>query len=66
MEDALAGRAPAKVFQPPGITTMKISPDTGEAAAPGDANAIFEFFCRERAPGAQQHRSQYQGHHKGG
>ncbi|MDP7389802.1 MAG: penicillin-binding transpeptidase domain-containing protein, partial [Pseudomonadales bacterium] len=50
MEDALAGRAPAKVFQPPGITTMKISPDTGEAAAPGDANAIFEFFFAENAP----------------
>ena len=50
MEDALAGRAPAKVFQPPGITTMKINPDTGEAAAPGDANAIFEFFFAENAP----------------
>ena len=50
MEDALAGHAPAKVFQPPGITTMKISPDTGEAAAPGDANAIFEFFFAENAP----------------
>ena len=50
MEDALAGRAAAKVFQPPGITTMKIDPDTGEAAAPGDANAIFEFFFAENAP----------------
>ena len=50
MEDALAGRAAAKVFQPPGITTMKISPDTGEAAAPGDTNAIFEFFFAENAP----------------
>ena len=29
---------------------MKISPDTGEAAAPGDANAIFEFFFAENAP----------------
>ena len=50
MEDALAGRAAAKVFQPPGITTMKIDPDTGEAAAPGDTNAIFEFFFAENAP----------------
>ena len=48
MEDALAGRAPAKVFQPPGITTMKISPDTGEAAAPGDANAILSSLPRTR------------------
>ena len=29
---------------------MKIDPDTGEAAAPGDANAIFEFFLAENAP----------------
>ena len=57
MEDALAGRAPAKVFQPPGITTMKISPDTGEAAAPGDANAILSSFLprtRPRCPAAQK------------
>lgn len=52
MEEALAGRAPSPIFQPPGITTMKIDPDTGQAAAPGDANAIFEYFFAEHAPTA--------------
>ena len=50
MEDALAGRESGRVFQPPGITTMKIDPDTGDAAAPNDTNAIFEFFFAENAP----------------
>lgn len=52
MEDALASQAPSPMFQPPGITTMKIDPDTGQAAAPGDTNAIFEYFFAERAPTA--------------
>ena len=33
-----------------GIQVLGDDPDTGEAAAPGDANAIFEFFFAENAP----------------
>ena len=50
MREALAGKEPANVFQPPGITTMKIDPQTGLAAPPDDRNAIFEFFFAEQAP----------------
>ena len=50
MRDALAESATASVYQPPGITTMKIDPQTGQAAPPDDRNAIFEFFFAEQAP----------------
>ena len=50
MREALAGKEPANVYQPPGITTMKIDPQTGLAAPPDDRNAIFEFFFAEQAP----------------
>ena len=50
MRQALSERENAKVYQPPGITTMKIDPQTGQAAAPDDRNAIFEFFFAEQAP----------------
>jgi penicillin-binding protein 1A len=35
---------------PPGIVTVRIDPDTGQAASPGQRNAIFEYFKRESAP----------------
>tara|TARA_E500000331_G_scaffold49592_1_gene42659 strand:- start:2424 stop:4277 length:1854 start_codon:yes stop_codon:yes gene_type:complete len=50
MRDALAESETASVYQPPGITTMKIDPQTGQAAPPDDRNAIFEFFFAEQAP----------------
>ncbi|MBO79753.1 MAG: peptidase, partial [Gammaproteobacteria bacterium] len=50
MRQALAERETAKVYQPPGITTMKINPQTGQAVPPDDRNAIFEFFFAEQAP----------------
>jgi penicillin-binding protein 1A len=50
MRAALAGKEPANVYQPPGITTMKIDPQTGLAAPPDDRNAVFEFFFAEQAP----------------
>ncbi len=36
--------------QPPGVVTVKIDPQSGEPAAPGNASAIFEYFLREHAP----------------
>lgn len=35
---------------PPGIVTVRIDPETGLAASPGQRNAIFEYFKRESAP----------------
>ena len=35
---------------PPGIVHVKIDPDTGLLAAPGQRNAIFEYFREEHVP----------------
>ncbi len=35
---------------PPGIVHVRIDPDTGELAASGQSNAIFEYFRAENAP----------------
>jgi penicillin-binding protein 1A len=35
---------------PPGIVHVRIDPDTGELAASGQRNAIFEYFRTENAP----------------
>lgn len=35
---------------PQGLVTVRIDPDTGQAASPGQSNAIFEYFKRESAP----------------
>ena len=35
---------------PAGIVTVKIDPNTGQPASPGQADAIFEYFKRETAP----------------
>lgn len=37
---------------PPGIVHVRIDPDTGLLARPGQENAIFEYFREEHAPGA--------------
>jgi len=36
---------------PPGIVSVRIDPDTGLLANPGQANAIFEYFPEEAVPG---------------
>ena len=36
--------------QPPGLVSMRIDATTGQAALPGDPNAIFEYFLREHTP----------------
>jgi len=50
MRKALAGHDEVQPTQPPGVVTMKIDPETGELANPGQSNAIFEYFLREHAP----------------
>tara|TARA_R110001599_G_scaffold353459_1_gene592431 strand:+ start:132174 stop:134618 length:2445 start_codon:yes stop_codon:yes gene_type:complete len=36
---------------PPGLVSVRIDPDTGLLANPGQANAIFEYFPEEDIPG---------------
>jgi len=35
---------------PPGIVTVKIDPETGQMASPGQRNAIFEYFKTDTVP----------------
>ncbi|WP_419834029.1 penicillin-binding protein 1A [Endozoicomonas atrinae] len=50
MRTALDGKPEHKPVQPEGMITLKISPETGKLALPGDPNAIFEIFRQENAP----------------
>ncbi len=50
MREALAGRPEHPLPQPAGVVTMRIDPETGLSAAPGNANAIFETFYSENVP----------------
>ncbi|WP_455024929.1 penicillin-binding protein 1A [Marinobacter fonticola] len=53
MEVALADKPPAHMPRPNGIVTVKIDPETGERAAPGNTNAVFELFREENVPAQQ-------------
>lgn len=47
--------SPERPFeQPAGIVTVRIDPQSGEAAPPGQRDAIFEFFRQENAPQARE------------
>ncbi len=50
MTTALAGSDEVYPAQPPGIVTMKIDPETGEPAPPGQPGSVFEYFLAEHAP----------------
>ena len=52
MRQALKNTPEVFPTQPPGIVSVKIDPKTGERAAPGQPDAIFEYFLREHAPKA--------------
>lgn len=52
MKVALEGRPEKSPAQPSGVVSMKIDPDTGEVAGPGDSDAIYEYFLAEHAPQA--------------
>ncbi|MEM1262416.1 MAG: PBP1A family penicillin-binding protein [Pseudomonadota bacterium] len=47
---AMDGLANHVAPQPPGMTTVRISRDTGELPRPGDTNIVFETFRDEYAP----------------
>ena len=52
MAVALGEQAESHPAQPPGVLTMKIDAETGELAASGRDDAIFEYFLAEYAPPA--------------
>ncbi|MBP6103769.1 MAG: penicillin-binding protein 1A [Gammaproteobacteria bacterium] len=51
MEAALKNKPDRPLIPPPGIVSVKIDPDTGLAAQPGQKNAIYEFFMENARPG---------------
>jgi len=50
MAVALADRPKQFPQQPRGVVTMRINPTTGQPAAPGDRDALFEYFLEEHTP----------------
>ena len=58
MRQALPDTEEVYLDQPPGVVTAKIDPTTGEAARPGQRNAMFEFFYRENAPKVERATNQ--------
>src|SRR5690606_28770628 len=53
MRSALEGIPEKHRAQPDGIVTVRIDPETGNRAEPGDPDAIFEIFLAEDAPSAR-------------
>ena len=51
MREALRDSPELKRPVPPGIVSVRIDPDTGLLANPGQKNAIFEYFPEENVPG---------------
>jgi penicillin-binding protein 1A len=50
MKVALAGQPSSLMPRPNGIVNVRIDPDTGKRARPGQEGAIFEIFREEDAP----------------
>ena len=50
MREALKGIPEQHFEQPEGIVTVRIDPETGLLASPGQSNAIFEYFKAGSAP----------------
>jgi penicillin-binding protein 1A len=50
MRPALKGMPESNLLPPPGIVTVRINADTGQATGPTDTNAIFEIFRTQFAP----------------
>ncbi|AKH70505.1 penicillin-binding protein, 1A family [Spongiibacter sp. IMCC21906] len=57
MKVALKDRPERQLKQPDSIVTVRIDPDTGALAHPGQANAIFEYFRSENAPQESDYNS---------
>ncbi len=52
MREALRGMPEARLPTPPGLVTVKISPETGKLASADDPNGIFETFMENHLPEA--------------
>ena len=50
MAEALKGVPEKTLPQPPGIITVRINPENGKQAKPGDPGGIFEYFREENVP----------------
>jgi penicillin-binding protein 1A len=50
MKEALAGVPNHRTPKPPGLVTVRISPETGLLAGAGAGGAIFETFRIEQVP----------------
>lgn len=50
MRDALQNRPEMEVPQPSGLVTVRINPETGKRAKPGEPGAIFEIFRDDQVP----------------
>lgn len=50
MREALEGTPPDFVTKPSSLVTVRIDPNTGERALPGQSNAIFEIFRKDHVP----------------
>lgn len=53
MQQALDGQPAHVLPQPPGVVSARINPDTGNLAASGDPDAVFEIFLEGHLPPAQ-------------
>lgn len=54
MRDVLPKLPEVSLSQPAGVISLKIDPTTGKLAAPGQRDAIFEYFLSEHVP-AERH-----------
>ena len=54
MRVAMEGVPEVNLKQPQGVVSLKIDPQTGEIAAPGQSNAIFEYFLKGHVPKRKQ------------
>ena len=50
MRAALADVPDQPLQQPPGVVTVRIDPETGLQAEPGERDAIFETFFADNVP----------------
>lgn len=51
MREALRDRPEHRLAMPEGVVTARVSASTGEPAAPGDPDAVFEYFLADHVPG---------------
>ena len=51
MREALRDSPEVQRPLPPGLVSVRIDPDTGQLARPGQSDAIFEYFLKENVPG---------------